>query len=135
MFKWKGAYLLIVELNEPLERWSLDEGLYAYIGSAWGPGGLFARTRRHLLKTFSRPKWHVDYLTSRGKPLIAFLFPNMTEDELYQVVSRVLEPAVKGFGSTDTKHYTHLFKLSPHSLRELLCLLYSQHKTSRRGSP
>ncbi len=135
MFKWKGAYLLIVKLERPLKRWDLEEGLYAYVGSAWGPGGLYARTRRHLLRTFSKPRWHIDYLTSNGKPLAAFLFPGMTEDELYELVSTSLEPAVKGFGSSDTKHYTHLFKLSPQKLGELLYLLHSRHKTSRRGSP
>jgi len=135
LLKQRGAYLLIVELREPLPRWNLKEGLYAYVGSAWGPGGLFARTKRHLLKSFTRPKWHIDHLTMKGEPLIAFLFPGMSEDELYEAVSQVLEPAVKGFGSTDTKHYTHLFKLSPQKLSELLYLLHNRHKIGRRGNP
>ena len=135
MLKQRGAYLLVVELKEPLPRWGLKEGLYAYVGSAWGPGGLLARTKRHLLKGFKKPKWHVDYLTMNGEPLAAFLFPGMKEDELYELVSQVLEPATKGFGSTDTKHYTHLFKLSPQKLAELLYLLHSRHKTSRTESP
>ncbi|UXD21176.1 hypothetical protein IPA_00865 [Ignicoccus pacificus DSM 13166] len=105
----KGAYLLIVEVERGVERWSLKPGLYAYVGSAWGPGGIIARVRRHLTKNFARPRWHIDHLTKSGRPLMAFIYPNLTEDELYQKVSKVLKPAVKGFGSTDTKHYTHLF--------------------------
>ena len=109
--KEKGAYLLIVELSESSEKWGLEPGIYAYVGSAWGPGGLIARVKRHLLRAFKRPKWHIDHLTSVGRPLIAFIYPQMTEDELYSIVSRRLSPAVRGFGSTDTKHYTHLFKV------------------------
>ncbi len=127
----RGAYLLVVELEGSLERWSLGPGLYAYVGSAWGPGGLLARVRRHLTKSFKRPKWHIDYLTSAGRPLVAFLFPGLTEDELYEAVSEVLEPAAKGFGSTDTKHYTHLFKLEPRLLPEALARIRSLYKRGR----
>ena len=128
----KGAYFLVVELEERLERWDLEPGLYLYVGSAWGPGGLLARTKRHLLKSFKRPKWHVDWLTSRGRPLIAFWFPGATEDEAYEVASKLFEPAVKGFGSTDTQHLTHLFKLEPRKLPEALSLLYSLRTRGRR---
>lgn len=123
--------MLVVELEEGLERWGLGPGLYAYVGSAWGPGGLFARVRRHLTKGFSKPRWHVDYLTMKGKPLIAFLFPGLTEEELYSVVAKVLRPAVKGFGSTDTKHLTHLFVAEPRRLPELLSRIRSLRKTDR----
>jgi len=127
--------LLVVELERRLERWGLEPGLYLYVGSAWGPGGLLARTKRHLLKSFERPRWHVDHLTSNGRPLVAFLFPDFTEDELYEVVSKLFEPAAKGFGSTDTEHFTHLFKLEPRRLPEALSLLYSLHKRGPRARP
>jgi len=124
--------LLIVELEGFLERWDLGPGLYAYVGSARGPGGLMARVGRHLLKKFRRPKWHVDWLTSKGRPLAALLFPGLTEEELYRAASSLLKPAAKGFGSSDTKHYTHLFKLEP--LPEALYLLYTLHKRGQLGS-
>ncbi len=127
----KGAYLLIVELSTYLERWRLSPGIYAYVGSAWGPGGLIARVRRHLLKRFTRPRWHVDWLTSSGRPLMAFLYPGLTEDELYQAVSERLRPAVKGFGSSDTKHYTHLFVVE--DIRELIELFSSPSSLKRGG--
>jgi len=127
--------LLVVELERRLERWGLEPGLYLYVGSAWGPGGLLARTKRHLLKGFERPRWHVDHLTSNGRPLVAFLFPGLTEDEVYEVASKLFEPAVKGFGSTDTKHFTHLFKLEPRKLPEALSLLYSLRKRGPRARP
>jgi Uri superfamily endonuclease len=36
-------------------------GYYVYIGSAFGPGGLQARVRRHL-KAVSCLHWHIDYV-------------------------------------------------------------------------
>lgn len=37
-------------------------GYYAYIGSAYGPGGLRARINHHLREHHPRPHWHLDYL-------------------------------------------------------------------------
>ena len=101
--------MLVIQLDRPVERWNLEPGLYAYVGSAWGPGGLVARVGRHMRGRFKKPKWHVDWLIINGTPLLALLFPNVTEDDLYRAASNVLRPAVRGFGSTDTDHYTHLF--------------------------
>jgi len=36
-------------------------GVYIYLGSAYGPGGLQARLGRHLRGT-GKPHWHIDYL-------------------------------------------------------------------------
>ena len=127
----KGAYLLVVELEGELERWGLKGGIYAYVGSAWGPGGLLARVKRHLTKSFERPKWHVDYLTSKGRPLAAFLFPCVKEEELYELVSKHFKPAAEGFGSTDTKHKTHLFVFERSELPRLLAAARSLRKTSQ----
>lgn len=40
-------------------------GFYAYLGSAFGPGGVRKRTHRHLTRRSDRPKWNIDHL----KPL------------------------------------------------------------------
>ena len=42
-------------------------GCYAYIGSAFGPGGLRARLRHHL-GVAQRLHWHIDYLRRIATP-------------------------------------------------------------------
>ena len=51
----RGAYALVLRLAHEtrldiatLGRPLLPAGLYLYAGSAWGPGGIRARVRRHL---------------------------------------------------------------------------------------
>ncbi|ALU11692.1 hypothetical protein EYM_03795 [Ignicoccus islandicus DSM 13165] len=110
----RGAYMLVLEIErEYNEKWRLQEGLYVYIGSAWGSGGLYSRVKRHLLKTFKKPHWHIDYLAPISNPLLAFLFPCLTEDDLYNLAIENMEVAIPKFGSTDKpNHVTHLFKVN-----------------------
>jgi Uri superfamily endonuclease len=68
-----GVYVVVFRLGGwyrgPLGRrlWvELPPGVYAYVGSAWGPGGLGARLRRHLCGSRRRLWWHIDYLASSG---------------------------------------------------------------------
>lgn len=65
-----GTYALVIQLEDiktlPVGRlgeFSLSSGLYVYVGSALGPGGLRARVARHL-RTEKRPHWHIDTLTA-----------------------------------------------------------------------
>lgn len=53
--KMIGTYVLVIRLREPQEIsvgrlgvFPFHHGYYVYIGSAFGPGGLKARIRRHL---------------------------------------------------------------------------------------
>ncbi|MEE4194169.1 MAG: GIY-YIG nuclease family protein [Anaerolineae bacterium] len=64
----KGNYLLVFQMAQPtcleigsLGRQAFPVGLFAYAGSALGPGGLQARIRHHL-KPSVKPHWHIDYL-------------------------------------------------------------------------
>ena len=63
-----GDYILLLSLPEArhltigrLGAFDFPAGVYAYVGSARGPGGLAARLRHHLTLS-ARPHWHVDYL-------------------------------------------------------------------------
>lgn len=67
----RGTYVLFVDLAEPSTIgfgaagvFDLDAGRYAYVGSAFGPGGLSRVTRHRELADGSRNTrhWHVDYL-------------------------------------------------------------------------
>jgi len=64
-----GVYALRLRLAGPrklevgrLGPACLAGGVYVYLGSANGPGGLQARLGRHLRGDTRRPHWHVDYL-------------------------------------------------------------------------
>ena len=63
-----GTYLLILRLDAAadlrigrLGRFVFPAGCYAYVGSAFGPGGLRARLKHHL-RPVQHPHWHIDYL-------------------------------------------------------------------------
>ena len=43
-------------------------GFYAYVGSAFGPGGLRARIHHHL-ESVAQPHWHIDYLLALAEPV------------------------------------------------------------------
>lgn len=118
----KGVYVLLLRLETPLKASigflgpvELPCGIYAYVGSARGPGGLRARVSRHLGKVKSL-KWHIDYVTSspQAKPE-ALVYAETLEDIETPISVRLGEspcfkPSLKGFGSTDKKSETHLFK-------------------------
>lgn len=66
-----GTYVLIVDLAEPTSiefgavgAMELDAGRYAYVGSAFGPGGLSRVDRHRELAEGHRDTrhWHIDYL-------------------------------------------------------------------------
>jgi Uri superfamily endonuclease len=71
----KGTYVLISNVTElkRLEIGALGEfdiipGFYAYVGSAFGSGGLRARIQHHLEST-AEPHWHIDYLLTVASPI------------------------------------------------------------------
>ena len=47
---------------------TFQTGYYAYVGSAFGPGGLSSRIKRHLVKD-KRLVWHIDYLRKEAVPV------------------------------------------------------------------
>ena len=71
----KGTYVLIASVAQMkrVEIGSLGEfdivpGFYAYVGSAFGAGGLRARLDHHLEST-AAPHWHIDYLLAMAEPV------------------------------------------------------------------
>ncbi len=51
-----------------LGSFNIIPGFYAYVGSAFGPGGLRARIRHHL-ESVAQPHWHIDYLLGYAEPV------------------------------------------------------------------
>ena len=54
--------------NISLGKFDLIPGFYAYVGSAFGAGGLRARLGHHLAAT-AEPHWHIDYLLQVAHPV------------------------------------------------------------------
>ncbi len=115
-----GAYVLFIELEKTLSlratslgARTLEAGRYAYCGSAYGPGGLRSRLRRHL-KREKAVHWHVDHLTAAGRIFALGLAPGGQECALVEGLGRQpgAEVPLAGFGSSDcTRCPAHLLRL------------------------
>jgi Uri superfamily endonuclease len=71
----KGTYVLIAFVAQMkrleigrLGAYDIVPGYYAYVGSAFGAGGLRARIGHHLEST-ATPHWHIDYLLGVAEPI------------------------------------------------------------------
>lgn len=98
-----------------------EHGVYAYVGSA--QNGVERRVARHL-RRHKHLFWHIDYLLSdeRVRILEAFFKSAPREDEckVAGLIGRISEP-VDGFGSSDCRCISHLFKVMDYgSLRRLI---------------
>ncbi|MFN4217844.1 MAG: GIY-YIG nuclease family protein [Candidatus Bipolaricaulia bacterium] len=92
------------------------DGIYLYVGSALGPGG-FKRIKRHRAVAEGRNqtrRWHIDYLLSLGQLRGALLFKTSDktmECALAKQLACFAEPVIAGFGASDCRCQTHLFRL------------------------
>ena len=110
----KGVYVLIIDVKSQvsfsagsLGAISLRKGLYTYVGSAKGPGGLRGRVLRHL-RSDKKLRWHIDYLLAQPSVKVVKVLYAVTEevrecDLVGELVRRGARAPVKGFGSSDCK--------------------------------
>ncbi|MCX8165032.1 MAG: GIY-YIG nuclease family protein [Acidilobaceae archaeon] len=117
----KGVYALLFFLCDSSPRVGslgtlrFSSGLYLYIGSARGQGGVRARISRHLRKE-KVLRWHIDYLTSLECSRPLFLAAAESPLDAEERVASELEnslcfsPSYRGFGSSDKSSRTHLFR-------------------------
>jgi len=125
----KGTYILIIELNdeEKIVVGSLGEitfgrGIYAYVGSAMGPGGIVGRVLRHLRRN-KKKFWHIDYLLDKARiiRIIVFKSEERLECKIAEEMRRYGLKYIPRFGSSDCRCPSHLFKLR--SIDDFLLLL------------
>ncbi len=71
----KGTYVLVMHVPElkrieigRLGTFDIRPGFYAYVGSAFGAGGLRARLGHHI-ESVATPHWHIDYLMAIATPI------------------------------------------------------------------
>ena len=131
IFGFKNTMTLKFNIKTIPHEKSLEPSYYIYIGSAFGPGGIFSRVSRHL-KRDKRVKWHIDYLTN--KSIIPLFVYSVLEDRKdfgecliakKLIEEKISKIAVKGFGSTDSPCLSHLLEITVsltlflHKLRQI----------------
>ena len=86
-------------------------GHYAYVGSAFGPGGIRARLGRHFRRR-KKTRWHIDYLISVSQVQGAWVsYGSQRLEHHWAGVLPGLAGAwlpVAGFGASDCRCETHL---------------------------
>ena len=114
----KGTYVLVLFLRKgvrlkvgKLGSFDFKRGYYAYVGSAFGPGGLASRLKHHR-SISARPHWHIDYLRRTATLMDIWVSskPDRCEHAWAEKLA-ALEAGrcpVKGFGSSDCGCYSHL---------------------------
>lgn len=115
-----GTYLLEIAITSHrcvqvgrLGRLDLTPGIYYYVGSALGPGGLAARVGRHL-KASKKLRWHIDYLLEGQQ--ITRVWTRMDHERREHRWARwfiretnVIVP-LRGIGASDCKCLSHFFR-------------------------
>ncbi len=120
-----GQYVLLLHLpgNEQLTigklgRFDFPAGWYAYVGSAFGSGGLVGRLKHHL-KPVERPHWHIDYLRQAAYLQEIWLSPDTERREEAWVDLMLAIPGaailIEGFGASGSSRDSHLiyFEVRP----------------------
>ena len=117
----KGSYLFIFLLKSEIsfktkggKGFKLPPGLYIYVGSAFGSGGIEARIKRHL-KRKKKLHWHLDWVTtSKHFEFLDFVpfYNRRWECKLAKFLEGLgIFETIEGFGSTDCNCRGHLFRL------------------------
>ena len=94
----------------------IPEGLYIYVGSAFGQGGLSSRLHRHIRKK-KKQHWHIDQLTMDTSAEIlgiGIILDKKIECILADSFFKLEEiTAIPRFGSSDCRNkcVSHLFKV------------------------
>ena len=127
----KGCYILFIRFKKEilikigaLGTHQILKGVYAYVGSAKGPGGLEARVGRHFKKN-KRVKWHIDYLTVRPEcfleGVVMIESETLKERELVELLENIGGThTIKGFGNSDDKStVSHLLYFGNIGLEEI----------------
>lgn len=113
-----GTYVLWLQLPQPrtlrigrLGEARLAPGHYAYVGSAFGPGGVRARLGRHL-RGATALRWHIDFLRRVCRVETAWVSYEPRRLEHAWAAALLTLPGASrplaGFGASDCRCDTHL---------------------------
>lgn len=118
----RGTYILILRLPAPaaltvgrLGSFPFAAGWYAYVGSAFGAGGLRGRLKHHLGREHGL-HWHIDYLAQAATIEEIWYIASETGYEHHWANLLTALPdaslPVNRFGASDCKCPSHLFHFS-----------------------
>ena len=132
-----GTYILLLHLplDTPLQigklgKFNFLSGFYAYVGSAFGSGGLAGRLKHHL-SPVKKPHWHIDYFRTTAHVQEVWLSAHNTHREHDWADLLLAIPGasilVDKFGASDCQCDSHLiyFELKP-DIEDFIIL--SQHR-------
>ncbi len=116
----KGTYILLMQLSTAqslmigrLGMFDLAAGWYAYVGSAFGSGGLAGRLKHHF-KPAPRPHWHIDYLRQVAPLVEVCCAASDTRLECTWAAALKHMPGaeipIPRFGASDCRCEAHLFR-------------------------
>ena len=114
-----GTYALVVDVPRAIDLTvgalgdhTLPAGGYAYVGSAFGPGGLSRvdRHRRIAAGEHDARHWHVDYLLGHEAVGVDGVVAVAGEDAECAVARELGSGPVPGFGAADCDCEAHLFR-------------------------
>ena len=111
----KGTYIIVLCLVKSkkirigkLGQFRFKKGYYAYVGSAFGPGGLKSRIKHHI-----EPKksyhWHIDYLEAAIREIWVSDYGERLEHEWAGSLGEIASDKILGFGCSDCSCKSHLF--------------------------
>ena len=113
-----GTYILILQLENDkriqiakLGQFRFPTGYYAYVGSAFGPGGLAGRLKHHL-HPGKKLHWHIDYFLDKAEVKDVIFIKGKKECKLSKNIKKLSMKTIEGFGSSDCKCSSHLFKFT-----------------------
>ncbi len=127
----KGTYILILHLSKPAKLtigkfgvFDFPAGFYAYVGSAFGSGGLRGRLKHHL-SPVTKPHWHIDYLRQAGTICEVWYIISETRHEhqwadALRSMPGASIPAPR-FGASDCKCAAHLIRFPEKPELEPFC--------------
>ena len=118
----RGSYCLCMRVERELSlnvgalgRMTFPQGAYVYVGSAMN--GLDARLRRHMNTSMGSHRaihWHIDYLLRVEGVSIESIFVQESETKNECAIAAAVSERgvpVKGFGCSDCRCYSHLFRV------------------------
>lgn len=123
-----SIYVLIISVSNDIRvnvgalgSIDFEKGSYAYVGSA--QRNLEKRIERHF-KKIKRKFWHIDYLLDDAAvQILKVLYKEAEKPAECKIANKISEKCIpiEGFGSSDCKCTSHLFKLKDYQfLREFM---------------
>jgi Uri superfamily endonuclease len=114
----KGTYVIVLRLDHApkihigkLGRVHFKKGWYAYVGSAFGPGGLKSRLNRHIAPK-KNYHWHIDYLNPEIIEVWVSDPGEHLEHDWANALGNIASDRIPKFGCSDCSCESHLFRFN-----------------------